>query len=416
MSLLRLRLRLRVRHWTGTTRSWWQRPAKLVHEARSRGHHHSSSLWTSRHHHSTPSIHVAVWRHHLWRGGIAGMHHRRLRGHHRHHVGIHRVGVGMGMGWHGIGRHLMRMHRMWRHHHLWMHHRVHLLVERMQGRRRWTPAQSTAQSSRHGRLGRRHQLRLGLHGRPLLPPRRIVVVLIRLHRMANAGRSPPRRLRLLRLISGHLGGHGPVVQIDSVDNDRHEGRWLLVMVPVGRVGRVGEVPLVMMMLVIAVPMLVVVVVVVVVVALASVGIVVVLLFGIVAAAFVLLVVAVVVLGAASCGLVLVVVVVVVPPPSIPLRSCIGTGCIVSCHGFLDDCGVLVLPARSMALLRQVDRVSVSLCRSVFGGVADVPLFCKRKSEPDGEIEEDHRNGGDESSLLVRQGLLRNSAAIISNSR
>ena len=174
----------------------------------------------------------------------------------------------------------------------------------------------------------------------------------------------------------------------------------------------------MMMLVIAVPMLVVVVVVVVVVvALASVGIVVVLHFGIVAAAFVLLVVAVVVLGAASCGLVLVVVVVVVvPPPSIPLRSCIGTGCIVSCHGFLDDCGVLVLPARSMALLRQVDRVSVSLCRSVFGGVADVPLFCKRKSEPDGEIEEDHRNGGDESSLLVRQGLLRNSAAIISNSR
>lgn len=176
-----LRLRLRRR------RQW---PAKLVHKARAWGHHHSSSLWTSHHHHI-----ILRWHPHLrWmmhrhsstslsrQSGITRMHHRWLRRHHhRHHiiVIIHRL-VRVLRLLHGIGRRRL-MHGMWRHHHLrmrlWMHHRVHLLLCLRRWRwYLWTTAWPTAQSSRHGRLSRRHQLRLGLHGRPLLGAHGIVVI------------------------------------------------------------------------------------------------------------------------------------------------------------------------------------------------------------------------------------------------
>ena len=92
---------------------------------------------------------------------------------------------------------------------------------------------TAAQSSRHGRLGRRHQLRLGLiHRRPLPGAHGTVhLLLLLLLRICSC-----RCRRLLHLVPGHLGGHRPVVQVDAVDDDRHEGGGLLVsMMPVGRV-------------------------------------------------------------------------------------------------------------------------------------------------------------------------------------
>ena len=159
------------------------------------------------------------------------------------------------------------MHGIWRHHHLWMrlwmHHRVHLLLLCLWWWRWqwWTTAWPTAQSGRHGRLGRRHQLRLGLLGRPLLGAHGIVVIvisstgIIRLLQLLirtciDIVSIASRSFRcLLHLFSGNLGGHGTVVQIDAVDNDSHEGRRLLVMMPVGRV---VVVPLVVMVMSIAV--------------------------------------------------------------------------------------------------------------------------------------------------------------------